>query len=139
MQYVVTDTGERVRQVVVEVDPNASPTISPEAGTSEAEEAVENLRQRDIQYDSNSAADVALNKVNIRSSINRRASATLAAVISHEPVPAATASAAPKKKEKARNAEGKLITQGHDQYALTYGMMLGIRVCVRIYCVICIA
>jgi hypothetical protein len=33
-----------------------------------------------------------------------------------------------------RNVEGREIQQGHDQYALTYGMMLGIRVTVSSPC-----
>jgi hypothetical protein len=101
-----------------------SPALPPE---------LEELRNRDIEPDADSAADRALamaaaigdkdNKNNSPAELHRRGSAMggRGSVLFDQPPPVA---------EKAV-VEGREIQQGHEQYALTYGMMLGIRVTVR--------
>lgn len=77
---------------------------------------IEQLRCKDIEPDENSAADQALkaaaNLAAAASAGGRRESMTHASQQDHQEV------------------EGREIQQDHAQYALTYGMMLGIRVTV---------
>lgn len=92
--------------------------IKPSEGLS-AE--IEELRTKDIQPDANSAAERALERaatIGAPHASNRDA----AKHALQEPEPAVI-------KPKQR-VEGREIQQDHAQYALTYGMMLGIRVTV---------
>ena len=77
---------------------------------------IEQLRCKDIEPDENSAADQAL-----------KAAANLAAAAS---AGARRESMAHASQQDHQEVEGREIQQDHAQYALTYGMMLGIRVTV---------
>jgi len=92
---------------------------------------VEELRHRDIEPDFNSALDKALNmaKVMAAESTHNGGSSSAAAGHLRRGSVRVTEPASPVTREKAK-VEGREIQQGHEQYALTYGMMLGIRVSV---------
>jgi hypothetical protein len=90
---------------------------------------VERLKTLDIQIDANSFADKALNGTGgDRNSLSRRLSMR-GLFSADEPKDQPTGPEAEEATE--RKVEGREIKQDHENYALTYGMMLGIRVMVR--------
>lgn len=108
------------------VSPGGTPMVPQVSG---AAATVESLRTADMKYDDNSAVEYAMSKANKRLSVTRL-KATGGLPHTHKDKNDIPHKPKSKRKEKAKNAEGRLITQGHEQYALTYGMMLGIRVSV---------
>ena len=92
---------------------------------------VEQLRNRDIAPDIDSAAERALNIAASIAQLNSAAAAKEATggTGGHQK----RGSVYESENENKPKIEGREIQQDHAQYALTYGMMLGIRVCVSTF------
>jgi hypothetical protein len=100
-------------------------------------EDIERLKTQDIQIDVNSVADKALqfsSGVETKSPLKKRMSVR-GLFGSGDSVESPANEEEQETAEK--KVEGREIKQDHELYALTYGMMLGIRVMVRpfVYCV----
>lgn len=104
----------------------------------EISEQIERMRTQDINIEANSSADRALHFQGHESRMSKRLSTRrLSGLFTSSDHAASTGGAAEGLDESfeeeviVKSVEGREIKQDHELYALTYGMMLGIRVMVR--------